>query len=259
MSAVVIIPARYNSTRFPGKPLAPLKGKPLIQHVYEGCLGAMLPVDVIVATDSETIFEKVLSFGGKAMMTSSGHSSGTDRVAEVASLMDYDIIVNVQGDEPLIRPQMIDDVIELLSDSRAGMGTLVRKIKDPEEIIDPNVVKVVFDKENFALYFSRSPIPYYRDMFEAIGSGLWDMGERKSSLNNITMFKHIGLYSYRRDVLIGLSKMEPTRLEEIERLEQLRALENNIRIKVRETEFDTIGVDTPEDLGKVERWLNSYS
>lgn len=259
MSAVVIIPARYNSTRFPGKPLAPLKGKPLIQHVYEGCLGAMLPVEVIVATDSETIFEKVLSFGGKAMMTSSGHSSGTDRVAEVASIMDYDIIVNVQGDEPLIRPQMIDDVIKLLSDSRADMGTLARKIEDIAEITDPNVVKVVFDKENFALYFSRSPIPYHRDMFGATGSGLWDMGERKSLLNNITMFKHIGLYSYRRDILIQLSKMEPTRLEEIERLEQLRALENNMKIKVKVTEFDTIGVDTPEDLGKVERWLNSYS
>lgn len=259
MSAVVIIPARYNSTRFPGKPLATLKGKPLIQHVYEGCLGAMLPVDVIVATDSETIFEKVLSFGGKAVMTYSGHSSGTDRVAEVASLMDYDIIVNVQGDEPLIRPQMIDDVIKLLSDSRADIGTLARKIDDLAEITDPNVVKVVFDKENFALYFSRSPIPYHRDMFGAIGPGLWDRGERRSLLNNIAMFKHIGLYSYRRDVLIRLSKMEPTRLEEIERLEQLRALENNMKIKVKETEFDTIGVDTPEDLEKVERWLNSYS
>lgn len=259
MSAIVVIPARYDSTRFPGKPLAPLKGKPLIQHVYEGCSGATLPVNVIVATDSETIFEKVLSFGGKAIMTSSKHPSGTDRVAEVASLMDYDIIVNVQGDEPLIKPQMIDDVIELLSDSRADIGTLARKIKDPAEIIDPNVVKVVFDKENFALYFSRSPIPYHRDLFGALGFGLWGMDERESLLDNITMFKHIGLYSYRRDVLIRLSKMKPTRLEEIERLEQLRALENNMRIRVKETEFDTIGVDTPQDLERVERWLNSYS
>lgn len=264
MSALVVIPARYNSTRFPGKPLAPLKGKPLIQHVYEGCLGATLPVDVIVATDSETIFEKVLSFGGKAMMTSFGHSSGTDRVAEVASLMDYDIIVNVQGDEPLIRPQMIDDVIRLLSDSRADMGTLARKIEDIAEITDPNVVKVVFDKENFALYFSRSPIPFHRDLLKTERSWFMVsmsnyMSKKEFILSNLNMFKHIGIYSFRRDVLLRFSKMGPTRLEELERLEQLRALENNIKIKVKETEFETIGVDTPEDLERVERWLNSYS
>lgn len=273
MSAIVVIPARYDSTRFPGKPLAPLKGKPLIQHVYEGCLGATLPAEVIVATDSETIFEKVLSFGGKAIMTSSKHSSGTDRVAEVASSMDYDIIVNVQGDEPLIKPQMIDNVINILDDNRADIGTLARKIENPAEIPDPNVVKVVFDKENFALYFSRSPIPYHRDMFRAEVRKCGSAEELKSpevqkfrvsALPNfrsseLFMFKHVGIYSYRRDVLLKFSKMEPTRLEEIERLEQLRALENNIKIKVKETEFDTVGVDTPEDLERVERWLNSYS
>lgn len=275
MSAVVIIPARYNSTRFPGKPLAPLKGKPLIQYVYEGCLGANLPIEVIVATDSEIIFEKVLSFGGKAIITSSGHSSGTDRVAEVASLMDYDIIVNVQGDEPLIKPQMIDNVIDILNNSEADIGTLVRKIENPSEITDPNVVKVVFDKDNFALYFSRSPIPYHREMFssEVRKCGSAEELKRKSpevqkfrvsALPNfrsseLFMFKHIGIYSYRRDVLLKFSKMEPTRLEEIERLEQLRALENGLKIKVKITELDTIGVDTPEDLERVERWLNSYS
>lgn len=273
MSAVVIIPARYNSTRLPGKPLAPLKGKPLIQYVYEGCLGANLPIEVIVATDSEIIFEKVLSFGGKAIMTSSGHSSGTDRVAEVASLMDYDIIVNVQGDEPLIKPQMIDDVIKLLSDGRAHIGTLVRKIENPSEITDPNVVKVVFDKDNFALYFSRSPIPYHRDVFRAEDRKSGRAEELKSQevqkfrvsalpnfrSSELFMFKHVGIYSYRRDVLLKFSKMKPTKLEEIERLEQLRALENGLKIKVKITELDTIGVDTPEDLERVERWLNSYS
>lgn len=259
MSAIVIIPARYDSTRFPGKPLATLKGKPLIQHVYEGCVGATLAREVVVATDSETIFEKVLSFGGRAVMTSQEHSSGTDRVSEVAALMDCDIIVNVQGDEPLIRPQMIDDVIELLSDSMAHMGTLARKIEDPEEITDPNVVKVVFDKNNFALYFSRSPIPYHRDLLNTEGYGSLVMRKKGFTISNINMFKHIGIYSYRRDVLLRLSRMKPTRLEEIEKLEQLRALENGLKIKVKETVFDTIGVDTPQDLERVERWLNSYS
>lgn len=273
MSAIVIIPARYNSTRFPGKPLATLKGKTIIQHVYEGCAGATLAQEVIVATDSKTIFDSVLSFGGKAIMTSPDHKTGTDRVAEVATLFDYDIIVNVQGDEPLIRPQMIDDVIDLLKDSRADMGTLAKRTVNPKEIEDPNVVKVVFDKENFALYFSRSPIPYHRDVFSAEEQKSGSAKELKSPevqrfrvsalLNfrssELFMFKHIGIYSYRRDVLLKFSKMEPTRLEEIERLEQLRALENNMKIKIKETEFETIGVDTPEDLERVERWLNSYS
>lgn len=251
MSAIVVIPVRYDSTRFPGKPLALLKGKPMIQYVYEGCSGATHVEEVIVATDSETIFEKVLSFGGKAIMTSPLHSSGTDRVAEVAATMDYDIIVNVQGDEPLIRPQMIDEVVDLLSDSRADMGTLAKRIINAEDIMDPDVVKVVFDKDNFALYFSRSPIPYHRDLFRS--------GKRKEYSSGVWMFKHIGVYSYRRDVLLALSNMKRTRLEEAEKLEQLRAIENGLKIKVKETDFETIGVDTPQDLERVERWLNLYS
>lgn len=256
MAAIVVIPARYDSTRFPGKPLALLKGKPLIQHVYEGCLGASLVKDVMVATDSEAILEKVLSFSGKAVMTSSKHLSGTDRVAEVASQLDYDIIVNVQGDEPLINPQMIDDVVDLLSDSSADMGTLTKKIDNPEDIMDPNVVKVVFDKDNFALYFSRSPIPYHRELLGSIGFNV--VVKEKSLPDDFVMYKHVGIYSYRKEVLLRLSSMRQTRLEEIERLEQLRALENGFKIKVKETIFETIGVDTPEDMERVEEWLNTY-
>jgi 3-deoxy-manno-octulosonate cytidylyltransferase (CMP-KDO synthetase) len=241
MASIVIIPARYESTRFPGKPLYPLKGKPLIQHVFENAKRSTLAADVIVATDSETIFEKVFSFGGKAVMTDPKHPSGTDRIAEVAASMKYDIIVNVQGDEPLIRPEMIDDVIALLSDQRASIGTLVKKIENSEEITDPNVVKAVFDREGLALYFSRAPIPSHA---------------RHSEIHTPCYYKHIGIYSYRRDTLLSLAAMQPTELEKTEKLEQLRALENGIRIKVKETFFETYGVDTPEDLERVEKWLS---
>lgn len=258
MSAVIVIPARYDSTRFPGKPLALLKGKPVIQHVYENSKKAALADDIIVATDSETIFEKVLAFGGRAVMTDKNHVSGTDRVAEVAKSLDCDIIVNVQADEPLIKPEMIDDVIRLLSvksgrsdrsDVSADMGTLVRKIERAEEIIDPNIVKAVFDREGFAFYFSRAPIPYHRDEWR-------DLNSVQRSAVSGQLYKHIGIYSYRRDVLLRLTEMEPTRLEEIEKLEQLRALENGFRIRVKETLSETIGVDTPQDLEKVEKWLS---
>jgi len=175
MSAIVIIPARYASTRFPGKPLALLKGIPVIQHVYQRAVHCRLADDVVVATDSKAIFEKVLSFGGKAVMTSSDHSSGTDRIAEVAGPMNYDIIVNVQGDEPLIEPEMIDDVISVLDDPRASIGTLAIRIKDRGEIFNPNVVKVVFNRNGFAFYFSRAPIPYHRDEWKDI-EGFRELG-----------------------------------------------------------------------------------
>lgn len=249
MKAIIVIPARYDSTRFPGKPIAPLKGKPLIQHVYENSKAAAYAHDVIVATDSETIFERVLSFGGKAVMTSSEHTSGTDRVAEVARDMECDIIVNVQGDEPLIRPQMIDDTINILSDGSADIGTLVKKIEEPGEILDPNVVKAAFSEDGFALYFSRAPIPYHRDEWK-------DLDKFKIQNSKFKIYKHIGIYSYRRDVLLRLTDMKPSRLEEIEKLEQLRALENGFRIKVKKTSFETIGVDSPEDLERVEKWLS---
>lgn len=269
MTSIVIIPARYDSTRFPGKPLAPLMGKPLIQHVYENSMQSKLAEEVIVATDSETIFESVLAFGGKAVMTSNLHTSGTDRIAEVAGSLDYDIIVNVQGDEPLIRPEMIDEVIRLLDDKRAAIGTLIKRIENPEEIFDPNVVKAVFDKDGFAMYFSRAPIPFYRDRFRAeVQKSRSAEGEKNHlatfellnyGTSELFMFKHIGIYSYRKDALLSLAKMNPALLEQAEKLEQLRALVNGFRIKVKETLFETIGVDTPQDLERVKKWLNLSS
>ena len=268
MPAIIVIPARYDSTRFPGKPTALLKGKPVIQHVYENAKDSRLAEDVIVATDSEAVFEKVLSFGGKAMMTSGEHASGTDRVAEVAGKSDCDIIVNVQGDEPLIKAEMIDAVITLLTaDSSADIGTLVKRIDMPEDVVNPNVVKTVFNHENFALYFSRAPIPYHRDSNESqVTSDKLKEKDKNSLLdtNNSSLaaryyYKHIGIYSYRRDALLKLTGIKPSRLEEIEKLEQLRALENGFKIKVAETSFETIGVDTPKDLERVEKWLSLSS
>jgi 3-deoxy-manno-octulosonate cytidylyltransferase (CMP-KDO synthetase) len=267
MSVIVLIPARYASTRFPGKPLALLRGIPLIQHVYQNALKCSRAEEVIVATDSETIFEKVLSFGGKAVMTSEKHDSGTDRLAEVAASMSCDIIVNVQGDEPLVRPEMIDEVISALDDDRADLGTLAIPVYDSREIFDPNVVKVVFGPEGFAWYFSRAPVPYCRDEWKAsvtgnelrVTSRYMDSSVSHQDSVNYYCFKHVGIYSYRRDALLRLASLPPSRLETIEKLEQLRALENGLRIKVRETSFETIGVDTPEDLERVEQCLNSSS
>ncbi len=265
-SAVVVIPARFASTRFPGKPLAPISGKPMIQHVYERALGSCLATDVIVATDSQPVFEAVLAFGGKALMTSASHLSGTDRIAEAARTMNYDIIVNVQGDEPLIRPEMIDDVIAVLDDSRASVGTLAIRIRDPREIFDPNAVKVVFDEDGFALYFSRAAIPYHRDLIasEEIGAAAHRPAASAYRLldaeaGDLFMYKHIGIYSYRKDALIRLSDLPPSRLEMIEKLEQLRAIENGLRIRVKETIHETIGVDTPEDLERIEKCLSISS
>jgi 3-deoxy-manno-octulosonate cytidylyltransferase (CMP-KDO synthetase) len=251
MTSVVIIPARYKSTRFPGKPIYPLKGMPIIQYVYNNSKLSHLANDVIVATDSEKILEKVQTFGGKAIMTDKKHPSGTDRIAEVAKSMDYEIIVNVQADEPLIRPEMIDDVIAVLDDKRASIGTLAKKIENPGEITDLNVVKVVFDKEGFALYFSRAPIPFHRDEWKSLS----EIRNSKFEIRNF--YKHIGIYSYRREVLLSLANMQPTELEKTEKLEQLRALENGMKIKVKETFFETYGVDTPKDIERIERCLNT--
>ncbi|GAB4542298.1 MAG: 3-deoxy-manno-octulosonate cytidylyltransferase [Thermodesulfovibrionia bacterium] len=246
---IAVIPARYNSTRFPGKPLSLLKGKPLIQHVYEGVRDARLIDVVYVATDDHGIYETVTSLGYNAVMTSNTHISGTDRVAEVARDVDCDIVVNVQGDEPFIRGDMVDDVVDiLLNDEMASIGTLAKGITNMEEFLSPDVVKVVFDKDGFALYFSRSPIPYRRG----------DMGFKvqDARFKAVHGYKHIGIYGYRRDALLRLSSLEPPDIEVIEGLEQLRALFNGLRIKVRETVHDTIGIDTPEDLRRAEEWLS---
>ncbi len=241
---MVIIPARYLSSRFPGKALAPLKNRPLLQHVFEKAKSSRLASEIIIATDSREILEAARSWGAHAVMTSKEHPSGTDRVAEAAKGSGAGIIVNLQGDEPLIRPEMIDDVIMLMADASADIGTLVRRIENVEEFRDPNVVKAVFDQTGRALYFSRSPIPFPRD-------GGQDFLP--------AAYKHIGMYAYRRESLFRLSGLKPTVLEQTEKLEQLRALENGMVIKVKESEFDSIGVDTPEDLERVEKWLSSYS
>ncbi len=257
MKAVVIIPARYNSARFEGKPIAHINGKPMIEYVYQGAKGAGLIDRVIIATDDERIFEAVKDFGGEAVITSTEHSSGTDRVAEVAKNLSYDIIVNVQGDEPLIKGEMIDDVIKLLEDQRADMGTLKKRIKKTEELYDPNVVKVVTDSEGFALYFSRSPIPYYRDEFPNLQPSNVRLSDH-DKVFNLQLYKHIGIYSYRTDVLLKLTALRESMLEKAEKLEQLRAIDNGYRIKAKETEHDIIGVDTRNDLERVEKWLNTY-
>lgn len=241
MNIAAIIPARYASTRLPGKPLLDIAGKPMVQHVYERAQKAELVNRVLVATDDRRIFDAVKKFGGEAVMTSEAHKSGTDRLAEVAGGLKSDIIVNIQGDEPLIEPEMIDEAIRpLCDDSFIVMGSLKAEIRDEYELGSPNVVKVVVDRNDFALYFSRCPIPYFRD-------------EPMSLLT--CRFKHVGLYVYRREFLMEYAKMPQTPLEEAEKLEQLRALENGYRIKVPTTRFQSVGVDTEEDLERVRRIL----
>jgi len=234
-SILGVIPARIASTRFPGKPLAILAGKPLIQHVWERSSRSRYLSRLVVATDDDQIAAAARGFGAQAVMTRSDHASGTDRAAEVAECTGAGVIVNIQGDEPLIDPDAIDAaILTLLDDSHCQMASLKRRITDPSEIENPNVVKVVTGGNGDALYFSRSPIPFHR-------------GEPAG------YFKHIGLYVYRRDLLLAYSSLPVGPLEKAEKLEQLRALENGIPIRVAETSYDTIGVDTPEDLAAVER------
>ncbi|CAH2031206.1 3-deoxy-manno-octulosonate cytidylyltransferase [Trichlorobacter ammonificans] len=244
MTIIAIIPARYGSTRFPGKALADLAGKPIIQHVYERARAASLVSRVIVATDDRRIADVIRQVGGEAVMTSSSHETGTDRLAEVARGLDAEIVVNVQGDEPLIEPAMIDQAIEpFLSSPGLQMGTLKSRIRQLHDFLSPNVVKVVTDAEGYALYFSRSPLPFFRDKWHDLKNEAFEAGR-------LLCYKHVGLYVYRRDFLLRFAAMPQTFLEVSEKLEQLRALENGVRIKVVETEFESLGVDTPEDLAK---------
>ena len=251
MKITAVIPARFASTRFEGKALADIMGKPMVQHVYERTARASLVSEVIVATDDERIAAAVRSFGGRAEMTSRDHETGTDRLAEVAAKLSSDIIVNVQGDEPLIEPEMIDEAIMPLTlDPSIVMGTLKSRIKTLHDFLSPNVVKVVTDDKGFALYFSRSPLPNFRDKWN-------DLKDEAFVSGRILCFKHVGLYVYRRDFLLAYAKMPPTFLELAEKLEQLRVLENGYRIRVVETEYESIGVDVPTDLEKVLEKLKS--
>lgn len=247
MQVVAVIPARYASTRFPGKPLVPILGKPMIQWVYQRTTQARLVDRVIVATDDQRIAAVVEGFGGDYCLTSSDHPTGTDRLAEVAGRLDADLIVNVQGDEPLIDPLMIDQAIQpLLDDPSIRMGTLATPIDSDEEFLNSNVVKLVTDRQGFALYFSRAPIPHERDRGSASAAGA-----ARSA------WKHIGLYVYRREFLLEFAGLPETQLERLEKLEQLRALEHGVPIRVVVTSGSSIGVDTPEDLARIETLLKT--
>lgn len=233
-TAVAIIPARYGSTRLPGKALADIKGKSLIRRVYEQVERASSLARVAVATDDERIVREVESFGGNVVMTSPDHKSGTDRVAEAAAVIGGDIIVNVQGDEPLIDPSVINAVIgKITADSGIVCSTAASPIRDEAEFLNPNAVKVVIDSRGHALYFSRSPIPFYRD---SVFCGA---------------FLHTGIYCFNRDFLMRYAGLEQTPLEKAEKLEQLRILENGYAIGVIVSAYRSMGVDTPEDLERV--------
>ncbi len=237
MRFIGIIPARYHSTRFPGKPLALIGSKPMIQWVYERT--SMALDQVWVATDNEEICDSVQSFGGKAVLTSSNHRSGTDRCAEAALKISlehgFDVVVNIQGDEPFIHPEQIRQLTTSFSEE-VEIATLIKKIINYEELCDPNKPKVVVDTENRALYFSRAVIPFFRD------------AEPSTWLETADYWAHVGIYAYRKDILQSITRLKPGKLEVAESLEQLRWLENGFRIKTAVTEYLSFGIDTPEDL-----------
>ena len=238
-----IIPARYASTRFPGKPLAMLGGKTVIQRVVNQV--STILHDVYVATDDERIFSAVESFGGKAVMTRADHKSGTDRICEALDKIggSYDVVINIQGDEPFIQPSQIRTVMECFDNPQTQIATLGKPFESIEAVENPNSPKIVLDNNNFAMYFSRSPIPFIR-------------GKEKSEwLVSYTFLKHIGMYAYRTEVLREISALPQSSLEKAESLEQLRWLQNGYRIKVGLTDVETIGIDTPEDLARAEEFL----
>ena len=244
---LAIIPARWASSRFPGKPLANIVGVPMIRRVISQTQKAKCVTEVIVATDDTRILEVVNNNGGTAVMTSVDHESGTDRVAEVARDRDCDIVVNVQGDEPLMPPQNIDQVVmPLIGDPSTLVSSLRVLIKDPKELWNQNITKVVVDNFDSALYFSKAPIPWNRDA--------WSEDQPKT-LNSSLWFKHVGLYAYRKKFLMEYTSLPLTPLEKIEKLEQLRILENGFPIKVVETKFDSIGVDSEADIKNIEKQL----
>jgi 3-deoxy-manno-octulosonate cytidylyltransferase (CMP-KDO synthetase) len=245
MNFIGIIPARYNSSRFPGKPIALLNGKPIVQWVYENAQKALDLV--VVATDDSRIFKAVESFGGKVIITSSDHVSGTDRCAEAASKLSktfqFDVVINIQGDEPFVRPEQIESLKNCFDEIDTEISTLIKPITDQSEISNTNRPKVVIGKNREALYFSRSPIPFIRGI------------EQEEWINQTTFFSHLGLYAYRYDILTELTKLPLGILEKAESLEQLRWLENGFRIKTAQTPFENIGIDTPEDLENAKKLM----
>jgi 3-deoxy-manno-octulosonate cytidylyltransferase (CMP-KDO synthetase) len=240
MKILGIIPARYASTRFPGKPLVDIAGKSMIQRVYEQAKKCIHLNEVIVATDDSRIFDHVTVFGGVAIMTSSDHQSGTDRCAEVAQKHpEYEVIINIQGDEPYIDPEQISKLISCFNDTGTQIATLIKKVLTEQELHNTNSPKVIVNKHSEAIYFSRSPLPHIRGQVP----GNW--------LQHFTYFKHIGIYGYRADILQQITKLPVSSLEKAESLEQLRWIENGYKIKVAETELETYAIDTPEDLEKL--------
>jgi 3-deoxy-manno-octulosonate cytidylyltransferase (CMP-KDO synthetase) len=243
VKVVVVIPARYASTRLPGKPLVSVAGKPMIQRVYERAKLAARADRVVVATDDERIVKAVEGFGGEARMTRSDHRTGTERVAEVAVHEEGDVFVNVQGDEPLLDPVAVDTAVaSLLEGPAAAISTVATPIKTPADIMDPNVVKTVLDFDGNALYFSRAPVPWVRDSASKI---------------QVRHLKHLGLYVFQREALLEYPTLPQGELERIEQLEQLRWLENGWKIRVAEVEHDAVSVDVPEDVARVEKLLKS--
>jgi 3-deoxy-manno-octulosonate cytidylyltransferase (CMP-KDO synthetase) len=242
MDVIGVIPARYSSTRFEGKVIADIAGQPMLKHVWLRAKESQLLDDLVIACDDARVAAVAYEFGAKVVMTARGHASGTDRITEVVNPLDVKVIINIQADEPLIHPTMIDSVARvLLDDKTLNMATIVKKVKDLSVAGDPNIVKVAVDKNNFALYFSRAAIPFLA---------------LTSEVKEVTFYKHIGLYGYTKDFLFTYKNLAVSQLEKIEKLEQLRVLEEGYRIKVVETEFDTIGVDTPEDILRVIEELN---
>ena len=237
MQILGLIPARYASTRFPGKPLVDIAGKSMIQRVFEQAKKCRQLDEVVVATDDERILNHVLEFGGNAIMTSTEHQSGTDRCAEVSlQYPEFDVIINIQGDEPFIDPEQISKVISCFESPDTQLATLVKKIVSEQELFNPNSPKVIINKNSEAIYFSRLPLPYIRGQ------------EQENWLNHFTFFKHIGIYGYRADILQQVTKLPVSSLEKAESLEQLRWIENGYKIKVAETDLETYAIDTPEDI-----------
>lgn len=246
MKVVGIIPARYASTRFPGKPLALIKGKPMIQRVYEQAFKSKLDA-VVIATDDVRIADAVMDFGGQYVMTSPNHRSGTDRCCEALDLLKtkYDAVVNIQGDEPFIDPKQIDLLVDLIVRDDTPLASLAKRIDDADELFSPNAVKVVVNQEGNAMYFSRNPIPFMRNV------------DRDEWLVKGRFYKHIGIYAYKADVLHQVAHMEPSALEQAESLEQLRWLENGLAIRMALSDAENISIDTPDDLHRAEQYAQT--
>jgi 3-deoxy-manno-octulosonate cytidylyltransferase (CMP-KDO synthetase) len=244
MNVLGIIPARYGSTRFPGKPLARIGDKSMIRRVYEQCKLAKTPGEIVVATDDERIYRHVREFGGEAVMTDETHQNGTSRCREALQIWEketgkeFDAVINIQGDEPFINPEQIDKVAAMLMKPEVNIATLAKKIETTEELFNRNVVKLVTDRNQKALYFSRQPVPLVRD------------ADKEHWLEKTVFYKHIGIYGYKKTVLDEIIRLSPGKLEQAEKLEQLRWMENGYAVYVDFTEFDSFAVDTPEDLSK---------